>query len=167
MTNNYYEGFIPMNANIEKTEFTAEDDTFSYQVPNVYLECCGEICDSMSAFDWIDDSIFVVKDNRIVQYTERNASDILMTDMNGQKDWVPGHVADIMGMDVDGTEDKRSVKEYFIEEYDFNKCERRKYKVILEETSEFKEYEIPYPYFKERFLKESESGAARLTLREI
>jgi hypothetical protein len=86
----------------------------------------------------------MVKDNRAVRYTEFNHYELLMTDLEGRTDWVDGRVADIMAWDLQYASDIRTAKSYWIEEFDWNNSVKRKYKVILEETSKLEEYDEGY-----------------------
>jgi hypothetical protein len=69
MSNTSYEGLVGMKPELEKRHFFSGDDDFTYQVPQVYFECQGEINHSQLAFDCLYDSVIMVKDNRAVKYT--------------------------------------------------------------------------------------------------
>ena len=143
MSNTSYEGLVGMKPELEKRHFFSGDDDFTYRVPQVYFECLGEINHSQLAFDSRYDSVIMVKDNRAVKYTEIDHYEVLLTDLDGRTDWVDGMVADIMGWDIDAA-DIRTAKTYWIEEFDWNNAVKRKYKVILEETSKLEEYDAGY-----------------------
>ena len=132
--NNYYNGSVPMKPEMEKKDFVCEDDV-CYQVPQVYFGCIGELSDCTSAFDWNDEFIIVVKDNVILKYTESTFCETLVKDPDGENNWMNGSVASFSGYDDEDVQDVIERKLYTIEEYDFNKFEKRKYKVIYEETS--------------------------------
>ena len=144
MSSNYYEGIVGMKPKIEKSHFFSGDDDFTYQVPQVYFECQGEIYHSPLAFDWRGNSVILVRDNRAVRYTEFDHYELLMTDLDGRTDWVDGRLADFMGWDIEDASDTRTVKSYLIEEFDWNKSEKRTYKVILESTSKLEESDEEY-----------------------
>lgn len=143
MISNTYEAMVQMKPKMENYHFFTGDDDFTYQVPRVYFECMGDINHSPSAFDWKDDSVIVFKDNCAVRYTERNSYEMLMVDDEGVGTWVDGWVVDIMGWDINNVEEL-PVKSYMIEEFDWNKNEKRRYKVILEETTRLEEYDEVY-----------------------
>ena len=170
MSSNSYEGLVGMKPEIEKSHFFSGDDGFTYKAPLVYFECQGDIehfrkedyeyeddaivakdhciesdIDPLQvAFDWRGDSVIVAKDNRVVRYTEFDYYELLMTDLEGQIDWVDGRLADIMGWDLKYASDIRTAKGYWIEEFDWNKMEKKKYKVILDETSKLGKYDAGY-----------------------
>ena len=141
MISNDYEGMVGMNPEFEKRHFFSGDDDFTYQVPKVYFECQGDIGHDELAFDWSRDSVIMVRDNRAVRYTEFNNYELLMTTLDGRKEWVDGIIADIMAYDPQCASDIRTARSYCIEEFDWNNSVKRKYKVILEETSKLEEYE--------------------------
>ena len=144
MSNTSYEGMVGMKPKLEKRHFFSGDDDFTYRVPQVYFECQGEINHSERTFDYQFDSVIMVKDNRAVKYTEIDHYEVLLTDVDGRTDWVDGQVADIMGWDLQYASDIRTAKSYWVEEFDWNKSEKRRYKVILEETSKLEEYDKGY-----------------------
>ena len=129
-----YYGSVPMKPEIEKRDFFSGDDDFTYQVPQVYFACEGEIYDSASVKEWGDDFVVVVKGKHIVKYTESNFHELLMPLENGKDEWIPGKFADICG-DWECASETRKARSYSIEEYDLDKSEKKTYRVILEETS--------------------------------
>ena len=141
-----YEGMVGMKPELEKRHFFSGDDDFTYRAPQVYFECQGEINHSQLAFDSRYDSVIMVKDNRAVKYTEVDHYEVLLTNLDGRTEWVDGTLADIMGWDIEDAADIRTAKSYWIEEFDGSNAVKRKYKVILEETSKLEE-------FDERYLK--------------
>ena len=144
MSSTSYEGMVGMKPELEKGHFFSGDDDFTYQVPQVYFACLGEINHSQQAFDCRYDSVIMVKDNRAVKYTEIDSYEVLLTDVNGRTNWVDGVVAEIMGWDIKDAADIRTAKSYWVEEFDWNKSEKRRYKVILEETSKLEENDEGY-----------------------
>ena len=144
MSNTSYDGVVGMKPAMENRDFYSGDDDFTYRVPQVYFECQGEINHSQVGFDWREDSVLMVKDNCVVRYTEIDHYEVLLTDSDGRTDWVDGQVADIIGLDIEDAADIRPAKSYWIEEFDFRNAVKRKYKVILEETSKLEEYDAGY-----------------------
>ena len=132
----FYTGLVPMMPIMEKRDFVGEfyDYNMSYQMPEVYFECEGEVADSESAFEWNNDSLVVVKDNCIVKFTDSKFCDVLVKDAEGKSEWLECRLADIYGLDEEDVEDFVARKRYTIEEYDLEKREKRRYQVVLEET---------------------------------
>jgi len=144
MNSNSYEGLVQMKPKMDNRHFFTGDDGFTYQMPRVYFECQGDIDHSESAFDWREESVITFKDNRAVRYTELDHYQVLLTDLDGRTDWVDGRLAYIMAYDMQYASDVRTVKSYLIEEFDWNKSEKRTYKVILESTSKLEESDEGY-----------------------
>ena len=130
-----YGGSVPMRPEIEKGDFFFEDDLYN-KVPEIYFEYRGDLDDPHSGFEFEDNSVIVVKGEHVIKYTEVNYYDVLVRNENGEPEWINGMVADICGVDEELIEDTHEVKEYRLEEYDLTKGEKRKFKIVLEETSE-------------------------------
>ena len=141
----YYKGSVSMKPEMEKSTFVIEAED-SYRIPGIYFAGEGETDHPQKAFEWSEDSVIVAKGDRVLKYTECMSYEILMRDEDGEESWVDGVLADCMGWDIEDAEGVRKVKNYLIEEYDFNKRKKRKYKVYLEEISEIEPYD--YAYFE-------------------
>ena len=144
MISNTYEGMVRMKPETENRYFFSGDDNFTYQVPQVYFECNGEIDNSQLALDYRVNSVTMVKENCAVKFTEFDHYEILMTNSKGEPEWVDRIAADIMGWDVESFNEIRPVKSYFIEEFDWNKSEKRRYKVVLEDISKLEKYDASH-----------------------
>ena len=144
MSSTSYEGMVGMKPELEKRHFFSGDDDFTYQMPQVFFECQGDVDHADSAFDWRKESVITFKDNRAVRYTEFDHYELLMTDIDGCTEWVDGQLVDVMAYDMQYASDVRTVKSYLIEEFDWNKSEKRTYKVILESTSKLEESDEEY-----------------------
>ncbi len=129
---NYYYGLVSMKADMNKVDYICDDER-SFEIPKVYFNGTGEENDE-TVFSWGDESVLVVKDKQVIKYTESVFSKILLKDEDGKTDWLDGRIADILGVDIDDAEDVCISKEYQIEEYDFEKSIKRRYKVVLDET---------------------------------
>ena len=141
MSYTWFDGFVPMRAEMEKREFYSGDDDFSCKLPKVCFECSGETDISNKAFDWSSNSVIIEEGNRTVKYVNYTCHELLMTDSNGQTDWVDGVLASFMDWDVDDVTETREVQTRWVEEYDWEKSVKRKYKLILEEISPIEEYD--------------------------
>ena len=144
MISNTYEGMVRMKPETENRHFFSGNDDFTYQVPQVYFECEGDIDHSQLVLDYRSNSVIMVKDNCAVKYTEFNHYEGLMTNSKGETVWFDGIAADMMEWDVEKFNEIRPAKSYFIEEFDWNKSEKRRYKVVLEDISKLEEYDASY-----------------------
>ena len=136
MSSIYFDKKILMKPEDEKQE-TNNWGGFGYPyiVPTVYLYGCGEEYFPQYAFGWGDDSVVLVRGNKVKKYTCTKYTELLAKDEGGKTVWIDGRdapYADCWG----GTylNKYRNAEEYTIEEYDLEKFEKKKYKVVLEET---------------------------------
>ena len=164
MISSSYDGLVKMEPNLENREFFTGDDDFTYQVPRVYFECLGESTDTQMALEWDDASVITFKDNRAVKYTERTYHEFLLPNENGEESWYTGEYGFLGEDDLKYARDIRPVKSYTIEEFDWNKSEKRRYKVILEETSKLEEYDEAY---LKRVIDSDIKSGGDYTLRDI
>ena len=134
MSSNYSYGIVPVKPKMEKVDFVCED-TYSFNVPKLYFEGSSEIHEDNSEFDWNSNSILVIDKKNVVRYTEVTSYEVLLTDTNGRTDWIDGGLADMLGVDIEGYEDIRIAKKYWIDKFDLEKSEKSTYKVTLQETS--------------------------------
>jgi hypothetical protein len=134
-----------MKPEMEKSTFIIEDES-SYRIPEIYFAGEGETDHPQKVVEWSEDSVIVAKGNRVVKYTECVSYELLMRDEDGQESWVEGTLADCMGWDIENAEGVRKVKNYLVEEYDFDQLKKRKYRVDLEAISEISPYD--YAYFE-------------------
>lgn len=158
---NVYEGMVQMKPNFKNMEFFSGDDDFTYQMPRVYFECFGEINDSHSEFNWSDNSLITFKDNCAVKYTEVISCELLLPVENGEEFWFDAR-EDLGEVALEYAKEIRPVKSYIIEEYDWNKSEKRRYKVVLEETSKLEDYE--QRYLKKVISRDSEDAGKEYML---
>lgn len=140
MSKSYCYGLVPMKPEIEKIDLINDDDC-AIEIPKIHFEFHIDTDEEQSAHNWYLNSVFVSKDNCVVKYTEATASEILLEDEDGKTVWLNGKEAEIIGIDIEGFIDIRERKDYKIEMYDIDKSEKRRYKVILEETSNMNDYD--------------------------
>ena len=112
-----------------KNEIHGEGYPFSY--PKVYLEGFYEdSTDFLMSFD--AESIIFVRDKRVVQYSDFSFQEALGKDENGHEAWLDGDK--YSRTNEEAYPETRVVHEYRIEEYDIDKMEKKRYKVVLEEV---------------------------------
>ena len=130
-------GSVRIKPEKEKMDFVCEDEDegVSLEVPRIYYEGVRDVDEEDSCFSWTTDSVAVVRGNHILKYTESTTYEVHMKGDRGESVWLNGAVAAIQGIDVDGRDDIRVSKEYWVEEYDLEKSEKRKYSVSLASIS--------------------------------
>ena len=142
MANFYYTGMVPMLPELDKVAFNTNDDTVcGFKVPPICYGVMSEKSDE-SVYDWRVDSLVMTKNQYVMVYVESTFNEVLLKNLDGEKEWVNGKVADIVGIDIGGREDVRVAKEYFVDLYDFEKGEKKKGKVVFEDASPMSEYEF-------------------------
>ena len=87
-------------------------------------------------------TLFVVKKSKLIKYTTSISSELLIKDEYGESRWIDGRLANVLGVDIYDADSSRTTKEYRIVEYDLEKSQKRKYKVILDETVDMNENDI-------------------------
>ena len=157
-----YEGTVQMKPKMESREFFTGDDDFTYQVPRVYFECLGESTDTQSVLEWNDASVITFKDNRAVKYTESTYHEFLFPNENEDESWHVGKYEFLGEDDLKYARDIRLAKSYMIEEFDLNKFEKRRYKVVLEEISKLGDCDERY--FRDMIDREREGNNGEYTL---
>ena len=139
-----YGGKIRMQV-VEEDEKLINDfdlDKYPFAVPQVYLEGHGEEYFPQMLFNWLDDSVVVVRNSRIMEYTKSNYAEILAEDENGDIVWMDGRTAPYEGCwGGKYLDEHRGVSEYTITEYDYKTLEKRKYKVVPDGVTKFNRYD--------------------------
>lgn len=137
---NYYNGKVSMKPDMNKFDCVSEDGCI-FKIPEVYFSEAGEIHEE-DAYNWDVSFLTVVKDTSVVKYTTSNFSEMLIEDDYGVPSWIQGRMANMLGVDVCDADAFRENKEFKIEEFDLEKSIKRRYKVILEETSDMNEFDF-------------------------
>lgn len=134
-----YGGSVRMNPEVEnENRYPMFDDGYPYSIPKVYIQGCGEVYNRQYAFNWDDDSVVEVRGKQLIKYTKTNFLELLAKDEKGEIVWVDCRSAPYSECwDGEYLDDVRVASEYSVEEYDFDKLEKRRYKVTLDETSKF------------------------------
>lgn len=140
MTNSYYLGTVPMLPDLEKIDaFVDDDDVSRFKVPTIYFEGMSDTYEEDPVYDWLKDSVILIKNQYAVKYIESTFNEVLLRDNNGDCEWVNGKLGEIECIDIEGREDTRVAKEYFVEMYDLEKGEKKRGKVVFEVTSPMSE----------------------------
>ena len=138
-----YGGSIRMNPDVEnENRDPLFEDGYPYKIPEVYLNGCGETYFPQYCFDWDDDSVVVVRNKSVVKYTKSTFIELLAENEEGEIVWMDGRTAPFeecwKGKYLDQS---RGAKEFTVEEYDLESHQKRKYKMVLDETAPFEVYD--------------------------
>ena len=142
ISTNYF-GTVPMVPELTKIDFfSGDDDVTSLDVPTMYFDGWRELYEEEPGYDWTMDSVIVAKGNNVVKFTEVTCNEMLLKCEDSESRWISGVTANAVGADITEREGIRVLKKYFVEEYDFEKCEKKRGKVVFEESSPMDEYEL-------------------------
>lgn len=128
-----------------KTKDNVYEEEYPYSVPTVYLEGTFETYFPQMVFDWNNDSVVVARDNSVIIYTLADYNELLAKDEDGNVIWMDGRTAPYSGCwNGEYLNEQRYAYEFIINEYDLQKFERKKYKMVLDETSKIDDNEYKY-----------------------
>lgn len=132
-----YGGKLRMKVDEYHNEATDLEE-YPRDIPKVYIDARCEDYYPQVLFSWGDDSVAVVRDASIVEYTKSAHFELLAEDENGNIIWVDGRTAPYEGCwGGKYLGEYRCAQTYSVVEYDLESLEKRTYKVIPETTSEF------------------------------
>lgn len=116
---------------------------YPYKIPLIYLEGVGESYFPQYCFDWSDDKTIMVRDNLVVEYVRSNYLELLAEDEKGNVVWLDGRTAPYSncwgGKYLGGD---RAAYDYRIVEYDLETLEKKTYKMVLERTTKFDQWDV-------------------------
>lgn len=142
MSSTTYGGRLLMK--VEKNNKNLNDDyediynSYPFKEPKVYLDGTCEDYFPQIPFSWGDDSVVLVRDKRVIEYTRSSFTELLAKDKDGNMIWVDGRTAPYEGCwDGEYLNETRGGKEYTVTEYDMETAQKKKYKMILDKTTEF------------------------------
>ena len=171
MSSYCYGGKVLMKPAEEENKNEIHDEGYPFSYPKVYLEGFYEdSTDFLMSFD--AESIIFVRGKRVVEYTDVSSQEALGKDENGHEAWLDGY--EYSRTKEEAYPETRVVHEYRIEEYDIDKMEKKRYKVVLEDVLPIDVYtsamleelvgeKVPY---REIEPKESDNGPILKSLQE-
>ena len=131
MASHNYMKRVLMKPAEEENKNEIHDEGYPFSYPKVYLEGFYEdSTDFLMSFD--AESIIFVRGKRVVQYTDFSFQEALGKDENGHEAWLGG--GEYSPTKEEDCPETRVVHEYRIDEYDIDKMEKKRYKVVLEEV---------------------------------
>ena len=117
-------------------------DSYPFEVPKVYLDGTCEDYMPQVCFSWSDDSVVLVRGNRVIKYTQSNFAELLAKDKDGNIIWMDGRSAPYSNCwDGEYLNEVRGGKEFTVTEYDIGTAQKRRYKMVLDETTEFESWD--------------------------
>lgn len=132
-----YGGKLRMKVDEDHSETTNLEE-YPRDIPKVYIDAHREDYYPQVLFSWGDDSVAVVRDTSIVEYTQSSHFELQAEDENGNIIWVDGKTAPYEGCwGGKYLGEYRCAQTYSVVEYDLNSLVKKTYKVIADATSEF------------------------------
>lgn len=152
---NYISG--KLNFDLKKSDFF--EDEIGITAPDFYYEGYGNLVNEAPSAVWGTHSVFVHNNNHVVKYRNDTFPEFLFKKEDGSTSLFDSRVCTVIDIDEDRVVDIHPSNQYYIEDYDLEKSVKRKYKVILEETSEMNEFD--HQYFANIILNENNQGVIR------
>ena len=132
----------------EKTNTNPKDDymddytSYPFSEPKVYLDGTCEMYHPQYSFSWEEDSVVLVRDTTAVEYTKTNFTELLAKDKDGNIIWVDGRRAPYSDCwDGKYLDETRGGQEFKVTFYDLKTSQKKRYKMVLDETSEFESWD--------------------------
>ena len=141
-----YGGKLLMKA--EKNIINPEDDymddyeSYPFEEPKVYLDGTRETYYPQYSFSWGDDSVVLVRDTTVIEYTKSSFTELLAKDKDGNIIWVDGRSAPYSDCwDGEYLDETRAGQEFKVTLYDIKTSQKKRYKMVLDETTEFESWD--------------------------
>lgn len=114
-----------------------EFNEYPFSIPEVILDGSWEqYGPPKDIFSCGDDSIIVIRDNETIIYTKKIFAELLVKDKDGNTSWIDSRTVPFDGsFSYADIVELREANEFTIVKYDYDKFEKKKYKVMLEETT--------------------------------
>lgn len=147
MSSIIYGGKLLMKA--EKNNKNINDDyediysSYPFTEPTVYLDGTCEDYYPQTPFSWSDDSVVLVRGTNAIEYTRSNFTELLAKDKDGNVIWVDGRTAPYKGCwEGEYLNETRGVQEFRITLYDIETLQKKRYKMVLDKTTEFDSWDF-------------------------
>lgn len=139
MCNIEYVGSVRMQAVENNKNDPAFLKKYPFVMPKVFLEGYSD----PYVYDGGMDSVVLVREDRVTIYSDGNFAELLEKDKGGNVVWVDGRsILYDEGWDAERFVGIREAEERTVTEYDLKTLEKRKYKVVLDETAKMNEEEL-------------------------
>ena len=113
-------------------------ENYPFREPKVYLDRTCESYNPQHSFSWGADSVVLVRDTTVVEYTKTNFTELLAKDKEGNIIWVDGRSAPYSECwDGKYLDETRAAQEFKVTLYDIKTSQKKRYKMVLDEMTEF------------------------------
>ena len=121
----------------EKHEYDYGDEGYPLREPTVYLEGVVEEYYPQTVFSWSDDSVVVVRENRVIRYTRSSFTELLAKNEKGDIVWMDGRNAPYSSCwDGEYLDDERHGEEFTIHTYDLSTMKKQSYTAVLQKEED-------------------------------
>lgn len=133
---------------LKPVEEEQQEDDFGYNAyplskPTVYLEGSVEEYYPQTVFSWADDSVVVVRENRVVEYTRSSFTELLAKDEKGDIVWMDGRNAPYSNCwNGEYLDEKRHGEEFTIKTYDLNTMKKQSFKAVLQKEEDMDDGDV-------------------------
>ncbi len=110
------------------------------EIPKIFLHGDGVNCYPNSERSWMDDSVILVRNEKVMECCKHYYTEFLVKDDNGNDIWISRLDSDNVGGIYLG--EHRKAESYEIVEYDFSTGKKKKLKVVQEEILECENKDI-------------------------
>ena len=125
-----------------KDDYMDDYDSYPFEEPKVYLDGTCETYHPQYSFSWGDDSVVLVRDTTVIEYTKSSFTELLAKDKDGNIIWVDGRGAPYSNCwDGEYLGDTRAGQEFKVTLYDIKTSQKKRYKMVLDETTEFESWD--------------------------
>ncbi len=127
----------------KKHEDDYGDEGYPLRKPTVYLAGAVEEYYPQTMFSWADDSVVVVRENRVIKYTRSSFTELLAKNEKGDIVWMDGRNAPYSNCwDGEYLDDERPGEEFTIQSYDLSTMKKHYYKAVLEKEEDMNDYDV-------------------------
>lgn len=123
-----------------------EDDGFvgyPLKKPTVYLAGAVEEYYPQTVFSWNDDSVVVVRENRVFKYTKSSFTELLAKDEKGDVVWMDGRNAPYSNCwKGEYLDEYRGGEEFTIKTYDLSTMKKQSFKAVLQKEEDMDDGDV-------------------------
>ena len=133
---------------LKPVEEEKQEDDYGYEgyplrKPTVYLHGAVEAYYPQTVFSWEKDSVVVVRENRVVEYTKSSFTELLAKDEKGDIVWMDGRNAPYSNCwEGEYLDEYRGGEEFTIKTYDLNTMKKQSFKAVLEKEEDMDNHDV-------------------------
>ena len=127
----------------EKQEDNYGYEEYPFEKPTVYLHGAVETYYPQTIFSWSDDSVLVVRENRVVKYTRSTFTELLAKDEKGDIVWMDGRCAPYSNCwKGEYLDEYRGGEEFTIKTYDLKTMKKQSFKAVLQKEEDMDDGDV-------------------------